>query len=59
MNNLKSFHKYSPAAIWLTFSAKFGLEKKVKNWNFWKMSNIAVFHISVALNINFNSVKNS
>ena len=38
----------------MVVSAKFAFESKVQNISFREMSNVAVCHILVALNINFN-----
>ena len=48
-----TFHKYCPAAIWLTAGTK--LVYKVENSTFWKMTNIAICLISAAVSITFNS----
>ena len=45
--NIKSFDKYYPAAILLSFSARNSIS--------WKMSKTVVCHISIALNIKFSS----
>lgn len=42
-------------ATWYAASAKFVLESKLRNRAFGKMSNVAIYQISVAQNINFNS----
>ena len=46
-----------PASIWGAASDKFLLEWKLQNNDFLKISNVAIFHISVALNIIFKSNK--
>ena len=56
--NVESFHEYCPYAFSPAVSVKFVLEQKVQS-STWKMSNVAIFHILVALNISFYSVKNS
>ena len=50
-----TFHKYCPAAIWLTVGAKLVLIYKVENSTFWKLTNIAICLISAAVSITFNS----
>ena len=39
--NSESFHKCSPAKIWLAFSDKFVVEYEVRNSTSWKISNAA------------------
>lgn len=46
-----NFHKICPAVIWPV------LESKSQNNNFWKITNIAISYIWVALNINFNKIR--
>ena len=55
---VESFHKYCPTAFSPAICAKFVFEWKVQN-SAWKISNVAIFHNSVALNINFYRVKSS
>ena len=54
--NIESFHRCCPTAFSHAISAKFLLEPNGQN-STWKMLNVAIFHISVALNINFYKVK--
>ena len=50
-----TFHKYCPAATWLTVGAKLVLIYKVENSTFWKLTNIAICLISAAVSVTFNS----
>ena len=56
--NKECFHKYYPIVSSPPVCAKFALEKKVQSSN-WEMSNEAIFHFSVALNIYFYKIKSS
>ena len=56
------FGIYYPAVVYLTLVPKFYLnekkkKKKKRNSTFWKVSNVAICHITVALNINLNRKK--
>ena len=49
-----NFCKCCPFEIWTTVGAKFVLVSMDADNTFWKVSIIAVCHISVVLNVNFN-----
>ena len=53
--NIEFFHKYCPTAYSPAISDEFVLEQKVRN-STWP---IHIFHVSVALTINFYKVKSS
>ena len=49
--NIRSFKRYYPLVILLTFSDKFVLEYKVQNIAFSRIEYAATCHISVALTV--------
>ena len=51
---VKLFHKCSPATIRVAFGVKLVLPSNVRNKASWKISNVVVCHICVALIINGN-----
>ena len=55
--HIRHFNKYDPATTYVSSSATFVLEYKVRNRIYWKISNAAICRIYVALNIKFNSNK--
>ena len=55
--HIRHFNKYDPATTYVSSSATFVLEYKVRNLIYWKISNAALCRIYVALNIKFNSNK--
>ena len=54
---IRYFNKYDRATIYVSSSATFVLEYKVRNRIYWKISNVAICRIYIALNIKFNSNK--
>lgn len=52
-----AFHKYCPAAIWLSVCAKFVLKYKLENSIIWKLTNAAICLIAAIVSISFDSKK--
>lgn len=55
--SLDFFYKFNLNVISTPVSDRFILDKRIKNGTFGKVSNIAIFTISVAVNINFSHVE--